>query len=242
MTVRSSILHNSFCRDLTAPLLGVVITLGLATTPAAFGQACVGDCDGSESVTVDEIVTMVNIALGQGNIEVCVAGDPSGDGTVTVDEILQAVNNALNGCTMGGECTTATVTVSLDFDPLTVTDLAGVTVDLDYPVDAVSMPGSGNDASVFERVMDITGVSGFFDVSDNDSNSDSVDDRLRSSVVVVGATISPGGFEVAQFDCEPGATLPDAAEFICSVDAAADSFGNPLNLNGLGCSVEVMTP
>jgi len=62
------------------------------------GTGCVGDCDGNGSVTVDEIVTMVNIALGLADVSSCEAGDPSGDGNVTVDEILTAVNNALNGC------------------------------------------------------------------------------------------------------------------------------------------------
>ena len=49
-------------------------------------------------VTVDEILTMVNIALGNTPVADCVAGDRNGDGTITVDEILAAVNNALSGC------------------------------------------------------------------------------------------------------------------------------------------------
>ena len=49
-------------------------------------------------VTVDEILTMVNIALGNERIEDCPAGDRSQDGMITVDEILTAVSKALNGC------------------------------------------------------------------------------------------------------------------------------------------------
>jgi hypothetical protein len=60
--------------------------------------ACVGDCDGSGDVTVDEILTMVNIALGNTPVTTCEAGDANHDGQITVDEILTAVNNALNGC------------------------------------------------------------------------------------------------------------------------------------------------
>jgi hypothetical protein len=65
---------------------------------------CVGDCNGDGTVTVDEILAMVNIALGipLGNVPVgggdCRAGDANHDGQITVDEILAAVNNALNGC------------------------------------------------------------------------------------------------------------------------------------------------
>src|SRR5690349_13744453 len=63
--------------------------------PAARAQ-CVGDCNGDNEVTVDEIITMVNLAL-LGGVEGCVAGDSNTDGQITVDEILTAVNNALTG-------------------------------------------------------------------------------------------------------------------------------------------------
>jgi hypothetical protein len=49
-------------------------------------------------VTVDEILTMVNIALGNAPVTDCEAGDSNHDMHITVDEILTAVNNALNGC------------------------------------------------------------------------------------------------------------------------------------------------
>jgi hypothetical protein len=47
---------------------------------------------------VGEILTMVNIALGNVQLLDCEAADANHDGQVTVDEILTAVNNALNGC------------------------------------------------------------------------------------------------------------------------------------------------
>jgi hypothetical protein len=49
-------------------------------------------------VTIDEIITMVTIAIGGADVSVCPAGDPSGDLAVTVDEILAAISNALDGC------------------------------------------------------------------------------------------------------------------------------------------------
>ena len=64
-------------------------------------SACVGDCNDGGTVTVDELLTMVNIALGDATVSECLAGDGSGDGAITVDEILTAVNNALNGCGVG---------------------------------------------------------------------------------------------------------------------------------------------
>jgi hypothetical protein len=67
-------------------------------TATAAVSTCIGDCNGDGRVTVDEVVTGVNIALGVVPASACPAFDGNGDGTVTVDEILQAVNNALNGC------------------------------------------------------------------------------------------------------------------------------------------------
>lgn len=66
---------------------------------------CVGDCNVSGDVTVDEIVTMVNLALG-GGVTGCAAGDSNNDGAITVDEIITAVNFALVGCpAIGGQAT-----------------------------------------------------------------------------------------------------------------------------------------
>jgi plastocyanin len=67
-------------------------------TPPPVAAACVGDCNHDASVTVDELLTMVNIALGVTDVSACSAGDANDDGRITVDEILSAVNNALNAC------------------------------------------------------------------------------------------------------------------------------------------------
>ena len=59
---------------------------------------CAGDCGGDGEVSVNELITLVNIALGTAPITDCEAGDTSRDGDISIDEILTAVNNALNGC------------------------------------------------------------------------------------------------------------------------------------------------
>jgi hypothetical protein len=58
---------------------------------------CTGDCDGDHSVTVDEIITLVNIALGSAEASACPNGVPTG-ATVDITLIIQAVNNALSTC------------------------------------------------------------------------------------------------------------------------------------------------
>jgi hypothetical protein len=69
-----------------------------ASRPIVLTPACIGDCDGDGNVTVDEVTTMVSVALGSANIAGCAAGDADGDGRITVDEILTATGNALDGC------------------------------------------------------------------------------------------------------------------------------------------------
>ncbi|MFQ5667784.1 MAG: hypothetical protein ACE5I7_15335 [Candidatus Binatia bacterium] len=49
-------------------------------------------------VTVDELLRMVNIVLGDVVITECEVGDSNRDGQITVDEILTAVTNSLAGC------------------------------------------------------------------------------------------------------------------------------------------------
>jgi hypothetical protein len=49
-------------------------------------------------VTVDELLRMVRIALGEASVELCAAGDGNADGMITVDEIVLAVNEALSDC------------------------------------------------------------------------------------------------------------------------------------------------
>jgi len=68
-----------------------------AATPTATPVPCVGDCDSRGSVTVDEIITLVNIALGNAQPLACPEGIPSG-AEVDVALIIRAVNNALDSC------------------------------------------------------------------------------------------------------------------------------------------------
>ena len=60
--------------------------------------SCVGDCDGSGDVQINEMITCVNIALGTAAVSTCSACDSNHDGLVEINEIIAAVNNALNGC------------------------------------------------------------------------------------------------------------------------------------------------
>jgi pseudomonalisin len=62
------------------------------------GAACPGDCNGDGVITIDEVLTGINIALGATALSQCSGLDANGDGLVTVDELLHAVSRVLNGC------------------------------------------------------------------------------------------------------------------------------------------------
>jgi uncharacterized repeat protein (TIGR01451 family) len=59
---------------------------------------CTGDCNRDRMVTIGELLSMVNIGLGNTAVTACEAGDPNRDGMITINEILVGVRNALNGC------------------------------------------------------------------------------------------------------------------------------------------------
>ncbi len=72
---------------------------GAATpSPTAEMAACAGDCSGNGRVTIEELVTMVQIALGNAAVTTCAAGDIGSDGAISIDELVLAVNDTLAGC------------------------------------------------------------------------------------------------------------------------------------------------
>jgi len=84
------------------PSLLLSFTLALITATGARAQACIGDCDGDGTVTVDEVVRGINITLGEAT-ESCPAFDADTDGVVTIDELVAGVNNVLTGCPQDSE-------------------------------------------------------------------------------------------------------------------------------------------
>jgi hypothetical protein len=75
----------------------VVVAMVVAAAGSALA-ACPGDCNGDGVVTVPEVVTVVNIALGDLPLSACPAADANGDGSVGVGDAILAVQAALEGC------------------------------------------------------------------------------------------------------------------------------------------------
>ncbi|MBI1817640.1 MAG: hypothetical protein HYR72_21900 [Deltaproteobacteria bacterium] len=80
------------------PTLSPTATQTSNPTETATPIPCAGDCDGGDTVTIDELVKGVNIALGNLALDQCPQFDCNGNQQVTVDCLVQAVNAALNNC------------------------------------------------------------------------------------------------------------------------------------------------
>lgn len=83
--------------DLAESSRTVQMVVSLLVAP----PACPGDCNRDGRTTVNEIVGLVNLALGSGDETACPAGDLDGNGEIAVTEIVAAVNAALHGCPTG---------------------------------------------------------------------------------------------------------------------------------------------
>lgn len=81
----------------TRPIALAALFSLLAASPVR-AQSCSGDCNADRAVTVDEIVRVVNIALGLAPIDDCLAADTDGNGEASVDELVTMIDLALNGC------------------------------------------------------------------------------------------------------------------------------------------------
>ena len=60
--------------------------------------ACAGDCNADGTVSIDELVLAIDVALGARPVSDCESADADHDGTVSVNELVAAVTNAANGC------------------------------------------------------------------------------------------------------------------------------------------------
>ena len=68
---------------------------GPTSTP---GGPCAGDCNGDGTVSVNELVLGVSVALGTSGTDVCLAMDGNTDGQVAISELITAVASLLDGC------------------------------------------------------------------------------------------------------------------------------------------------
>ncbi len=109
---------------------GILSLYGSSLPPSG----CAGDCNGDGEVTVDEIITMVNIDLGSAPPSECTAGDANHDQVITIDELVGAVNAALSGCSQLPDLHGRAVSVAVETSspPFDYIDLSGQGFGWDY--------------------------------------------------------------------------------------------------------------
>jgi len=94
---------------------GVVATL-LTVVPA--GAACTGDCNGDGSVSIDELILGVRIALGLSPLTACTAF-ANGNGMVSIAELVQATRASLDHCPVAPSATPTSVLATPTREPTT---------------------------------------------------------------------------------------------------------------------------
>ena len=77
---------------------GDILGQRIAPAEGTPGPTCEGDCDTNGLVSVAELITAVNIALGSADLSRCSSADANGNGAVSISELILAVNRALDGC------------------------------------------------------------------------------------------------------------------------------------------------
>lgn len=68
---------------------------GTPTPTPTQASVCAGDCNGNGAVTLAEILTGIDIALGRALLSTCAPANVNGDDTINVEENVRSVNAAL---------------------------------------------------------------------------------------------------------------------------------------------------
>jgi pimeloyl-ACP methyl ester carboxylesterase len=107
--------------------IGVIVGTVFICLVAGAAVACPGDCNGDGTITVDELVRGVSVALGDTSAR-CSTLDQNDDDAVTVDELTTAINTALSVCPAPPAVEFATVNIPSPATPADTPGSAGVVV------------------------------------------------------------------------------------------------------------------
>jgi hypothetical protein len=87
------------CAETASPQNNDATTVELpATEGCEPAPPCPGDCNGDRRAALDEVIRIVNVALGLVDLASCTAADTDGDGSLAIDELVAAVASALDEC------------------------------------------------------------------------------------------------------------------------------------------------
>ncbi len=113
-------------------LMQVTIASALLLSSAAAYAFCVGDCRAeNKRVTVDELLTGVDILVKGGDPTACPEFDADESGQVTINEVVLGINNALHGCQPTPSCvlaSTSSIVLNTSLPPLVLDALGTLDV------------------------------------------------------------------------------------------------------------------
>lgn len=69
-----------------------------ATPTSAPAPHCAADCNGDGVVTVPELISSINVALGRAPLSACPASDGDGDSAVLIEDLINGIGGAVGGC------------------------------------------------------------------------------------------------------------------------------------------------
>lgn len=123
--------------------------------------SCSGDCNGDDRVSIYELVSGVNVALGTAAIRTCLAFDRDYDCRVEIQELVSAVGAALNECPSAVVSITPTPTATLT--PTVATAAPTHTGVLSTPTASPTTRPTGSALGVHEfQIAGPSSGSGFF--------------------------------------------------------------------------------
>jgi hypothetical protein len=229
-------------------------------------RLCVGDCNTDDSVTVEELIVGVNIALGNSQISGCrgfnALPDENLDGRVTVEELVRGLNVALNGCAVAGfQAAQVAASGPAPLAPQSVTVQVGSASGLRGTSVVIPVSMSGGNGSVAGAQIDIV-----FDAAVLDSPTCALDARLtnhslsysfpsdppvpsgktrvRTLVLDTNAptdTFSDGVMLSCTFQIKAGAAF-GASTLTGEMAHVSDASGNPLTPSTVNGTITVLTP
>jgi hypothetical protein len=93
---------NFACADSATPQNNAAAMETLpATVPCQAAPPCPGDCNMDGEATLDEIIRIVNVALGLAELGPCSPADTNEDGQLAIDELVAAVASTVTECPAG---------------------------------------------------------------------------------------------------------------------------------------------
>jgi hypothetical protein len=220
-------------------VVSVLLVLIATRAPA---QLCTGDCDHDTVVSGSELLSGVDIALGDAGLPTCAVLDLNQDGRVDIGELVSAADTSLGQCgSAPGFPNAPPGVVSIDVGVAVGT--AGGTASFDVRLDSGGLPVAGiqNDIT-FDPLTPIKATpSNRPDCTANPATGKSVFTAFQPPSCTVG--VSCTGIRVLMLSLSDLSPIPDGVVYSCRVQispAAPDATYPLLNVN-LGASDPIGT-